>query len=229
VVAVSLDYRQLIDAAVDRRIGEPPSDRLFIKRVKDRREVAVLLLVDVSRSTANCVPGSEASVLEIEKEAVVILCEALTVLGDALAVAGFSGSGRLGVDYFRIKGFDESLSEEVKLRIGGLQPQRNTRMGAAIRHAARELASQPAQVRLLLILSDGFPNDTEYKGGHAVADTRQARTELIARGIRFHALTVNLPADPQLDQLYGKARHHVVSDVRELPGRLLRVYSALTR
>ena len=223
------DYRQLIDAAVDRRIGEPPSDRLFIKRVKDRREVAVLLLVDVSRSTANCVPGSEASVLEIEKEAVVILCEALTVLGDALAVAGFSGSGRLGVDYFRIKDFDEPLSEEVKLRIGGLQPQRNTRMGAAIRHAARELASQPAQVRLLLILSDGFPNDTEYKGGHAVADTRQARTELIARGIRFHALTVNLPADPQLDQLYGKARHHVVSDVRELPGRLLRVYSTLTR
>ena len=80
-----------------------------------------------------------------------------------------------------------------------------------------------------MILSDGFPNDTEYKGSHAVADTRQARTELNARGIRFHALTVNLPADPQLDQVYGKARHHVVSDVRELPGRLLRVYSALTK
>jgi nitric oxide reductase activation protein len=223
------DYRQLIDAAVDRRIGDMPSDRLFVKRVKDRREVAVLLLVDLSRSTANRVPGSESSVLEIEKEAIVILCEALTILGDSLAVAGFSGSGRLGVDYFRIKGFDEPLSEDVKLRIGALQPQRNTRMGAAIRHSARELASQPASVRLLMILSDGFPNDTEYKGSHAVADTRQARTELNARGIRFHALTVNLPADPQLDQVYGKARHHVVSDVRELPGRLLRVYSALTK
>jgi nitric oxide reductase NorD protein len=223
------DYRQLIDAAVDRRMGDMPSDRLFVKRVKDRREVAVLLLVDLSRSTANRVPGSESSVLEIEKEAIVILCEALTILGDSLSVAGFSGSGRLGVDYFRIKGFDEPLSEDVKLRIGGLQPQRNTRMGAAIRHSVRELASQPASVRLLMILSDGFPNDTEYKGSHAVADTRQARTELNARGIRFHALTVNLPADPQLDQLYGKARHHVVSDVRELPGRLLRVYSALTR
>ncbi len=204
------DYRRLIEAAVDRRIGGLPPDRLFVKRVKDRREVAVLLLVDLSRSTAHSVPGSEASVLEIEKDAIVILCEALTILGDALAVAGFSGSGRLGVDYFRIKDFDEPLSEEVKRRVGGLQPQRNTRMGAAIRHAARELAARSALVRLLMILSDGFPNDTGY-------------------GIRFHALTVNLPADPQLDQLYGKARHHLVSDVRELPGRLLRVYSALTR
>jgi hypothetical protein len=223
------DYRQLIEAAVDRRNGNMPSDRLFVKRIKDRREVAVLLLIDLSRSTANRVPGSEASVLEIEKEAIVILCEALTMLGDVLAVAGFSGSGRLGVDYFRIKGFDEPLTDEVKRRIGGLQPQRNTRLGAAIRHSARRLSEQPAAVRLLMILSDGFPNDTDYRGPYAAADTRQARAELTACGIRFHALTVNLPADPQLDQLYGKARHHVVSDVRELPGRLLRVYSALTK
>jgi hypothetical protein len=223
------DYRQLIDAAVDRRIGQAPSDRLFIKRVKDRRDVAVLLLVDVSRSTANTVPGSESTVLDIEKEAVVVLCEALTVLGDSLAVAGFSGTGRLGVDYFRIKGFEEGMSEEVKRRIGALRPQRNTRMGAAIRHAARDLDAAAARLRLLIILGDGFPNDTEYKGAHAVADTRQALMELGARGVRFHALTVNLPADPKLDQLYGKARHHVISDVRELPGKLLRVYSALTR
>ena len=223
------DYRELMDAAVDRRIGDAPSDRLFIKRVKDRRDVAVLLLVDVSRSTANTVPGSESTVLDIEKEAVVVLCEALTVLGDALAVAGFSGTGRLGVDYFRIKGFDEEMSEEVKRRIGALRPQRNTRMGAAIRHAARDLDQAAARLRLLIILGDGFPNDTGYKGAHAVADTRQALMELGARRVRFHALTVNLPADPKLDQLYGKARHHVISDVRELPGKLLRVYSALTR
>ncbi|MCU0561330.1 MAG: hypothetical protein MUD16_14200 [Desulfobacterales bacterium] len=223
------DYRQLIDAAVDRRIGQVPSDRLFIKRVKGRRDVAVLLLVDVSRSTANTVPGSESTVLDIEKEAVVVLCEALTVLGDSLAVAGFSGSGRLGVDYLRIKGFEERLSDEVKLRIGALRPQRNTRMGAAIRHAARDLDAAAARLRLLIILGDGFPNDTEYKGAHAVADTRQALMELGARGVHFHALTVNLPADPKLDRLYGKARHHVISDVTELPGRLLRVYSALTR
>jgi nitric oxide reductase activation protein len=148
---------------------------------------------------------------------------------DALAVAAFSGSGRTGVDYLRVKAFEEGLTEEVKQRIGALSPQRNTRMGAAIRHAARELSLQPARVRLLILVSDGFPNDTEYRGAQAVADTRQALTELGARQIRFHALTVNLPADPQLDRLYGKAHHQVISDVRELPGRMVRVYRALTR
>lgn len=223
------DYRELIEACVDRRKGEVPSDRLFVKRMKDRRDVAVLLLADVSRSTANRVPGTDASVLDIEKEAIVILCEALSILGDDFAAAGFSGSGRRGVDYFPIKEFGEPLSASVRGRIGALRPQRNTRMGAAIRHAAGHLAKATGRVRLLIILSDGFPNDTDYKGAYAVADTRRALLELSARRIRFHALTVNLPADPKLDELYGKARHHVISDVRQLPERLLRVYSALTR
>jgi hypothetical protein len=223
------DTRKLIDLAVDRRTGEVPSERIYTKRVKARREVAALLLVDISRSTANSVPGSGAAVLDVEKEAIVILCEALVALGDGFAVAGFSGSGRLGVDYFRIKGFEEPLSDEVKGRIGAVQPQRNTRMGAAIRHAGRELEETPARVRLLMVLSDGFPNDADYRRQYAVADTRKAVSELNARQIRFHALTVNLPADPRLDELYGKARHHVISEVAELPGRLLRVYSALTR
>jgi len=223
------DYRELVDGWVDRRTGAPPSDRLFVKRVKDHRDVAVLLLADLSRSTDNRVPGTEASVLEIEKEAIVVLCEALSVLGDGFAAAGFSGSGRRGVEYYKIKDFDEPLTESVRGRIGALRPHRNTRMGAAIRHAAAHLAAAPARVRLLIILSDGFPNDSGYKGPYAVADTRQALLELNARQIRFHALTVNLPADPKLDELYGRARHHVISEVHELPERLLRVYGALTR
>nr|MCU0605673.1 hypothetical protein [Desulfobacterales bacterium] len=165
------DYSELIAAWVDRRTGVLPSERLFVKRVKDRRDVAVLVLADLSRSTTTRVPGTEASVLDIEKEAIVVLCEALSILGDAFSVAGFSGSGRRGVDYFPIKDFAEPLSEAVRGRIGALAPQRNTRMGAAIRHAAVCLGAVPARVRLLIILSDGFPNDTGYKGPYAVADT----------------------------------------------------------
>jgi nitric oxide reductase activation protein len=133
------------------------------------------------------------------------------------------------VDYFRIKGFEEPMSHGVAARIGALAPQRNTRMGAAIRHAGRELEKASAKVHLLMVLSDGFPNDSDYKHRYAAADTRRALLELSARGIRFHALTVSLPGDSKLDDIYGKARHHVISDVRELPGRLLKVYSALTR
>jgi hypothetical protein len=224
-----LDFRELVQSAVDRHSGHIPSGRVFIKRVKQQRDVAVLLLIDASRSTANTVPGSGASVLDVEKESGVLLCEALSALGDRFAVAAFSGSGRDAVDWFWIKEFGRPLGGAVKARFGALQPQRNTRLGAAVRHAGRELDAVPARVRLLVILSDGFPNDTGYKGGHAVADTRRALLELQARRIRFHALTVSLPADPQLDALYGRARHHVIADVRELPGRLLRVYSALTR
>ena len=83
--------------------------------------------------------------------------------------------------------------------------------------------------RLLLIIGDGFPNDLDYKQGYAIADTRRAISEARARQIHVRALTVNLPADPKLDDLYGQVHHNVISDVRELPDKLLRVYSSLTR
>jgi hypothetical protein len=224
-----LDLGSLVAAAVDRRAGNPAPDRLYVKRVKGARDVAVLVLVDVSRSTAQRVAGGAGAVLDVEKEAIVVLCEALAVVGDAYAVAGFSGSGRLGVDYCPLKGFAEPLSDAVKERIGALSPQRNTRMGAAIRHAGRHLDRVAARVRLLLVLGDGFPNDQDYKQEYAIADTHRALCELQARRIRTHALTVNLATDPKLDALFGRLRHQVIGDLRELPDRLVRVYGALTR
>ncbi|MCG6905366.1 MAG: hypothetical protein LJE63_01975 [Desulfobacteraceae bacterium] len=223
------DYRAMLDFAIDRKIGLMPSDRLYIKRIKQQRDVAVLLLVDLSRSTANTVYGSRATVLEVEQEAIVLFCEALAVVGDAFAIAGFSGTGRLGVDYCRIKDFDEAVTDAVRGRINAMAPQRSTRMGAAIRHATRQLAQVPARVRLLIILGDGFPNDVNYKKAYAIADTRRAIFEARSRAIHTHAITVNLAADPNLDALYGNVHHNVISDVRELPDKLLRIYSALTR
>ncbi|MDJ0667612.1 MAG: hypothetical protein QNJ61_10045 [Desulfobacterales bacterium] len=223
------DYRALLDYAMDRRAGIMPSDRLYLKRIKQRRDVAVLLLVDLSRSTSNIVDGSSASVLDVEKEAIVLFSQALEVVGDRYAIAGFSGTGRLGVDYFRIKDFDAPLSEAVRGGIGRLRPQRSTRMGAAVRRAARDLLALDARVRLLIVIGDGFPNDLAYKQDYAIADTRQAIGEARAQRIFTHAITVNLPASPRLDDLYGHVHHTVISDVQELPDQLLRIYSALTR
>jgi nitric oxide reductase NorD protein len=225
----SFDYRALVDAAIDRRIGRIPSERLYIHRLKHHRDVAVLLLVDLSRSTANKAAGSDQSVLEVEKESMVLFCEALSVLGDRFSVAGFSGNGRLAVEYLRVKDFDEDLSGAVKTRIGSLTPRRSTRMGAAIRHATARIQRVPAKVRLLMIIGDGFPNDTEYKKNHAVADTRRSIAEARSLGIHTHAITVNMTADPQLDEVYGRIHHSVISDVRELPEKLHRIYSRLTR
>ncbi|HDI59482.1 MAG TPA: VWA domain-containing protein [Desulfobacteraceae bacterium] len=223
------DYRALIDYEVDRRAGATPSERLYIKRIKRLRDVAVLLLVDLSRSTGNRVRGSRQTVVEVEKEAIVLFCEALSVVGDRFALAGFSGNGRLGVDYFHIKDFDQAPDEPLRRRIAAIAPQRATRMGAAIRHAAGLLAAQPARVRLLIVLGDGFPNDMDYKGDYAVADTRQAIGEARAKGIHVHAITVNLPAEARLDDLYGAVHHTLIGEVRELPDRLLRIYGRLTR
>jgi nitric oxide reductase activation protein len=133
------------------------------------------------------------------------------------------------VDFFRIKDFDETLSARVKGTLGALTPQRSTRMGAAVRRATLELMAQESRVRLLLLIGDGFPNDTEYKGDYAVQDTRQAIAEARSRSIITQAITVNLPASPQLDDLYGPVRHTVISDVNELPDKLLRLYGTLTR
>jgi len=223
------DYRALLDFAIDKKAGRIPSDKLYIKHIKKTRDVAVLLLVDLSRSTVNAVFGSHETVLDVEKEAIVLFCEALEVVGDAFAIAGFSGTGRLGVDYFRIKDLDENMDDTIKRRINAMAPQRSTRMGAAIRHAISQLEKVSSKVRLLIILSDGFPNDIDYKQYYATADTRKAIFEARSKNIYTHAITVNFAGDPKLDDLYGNVHHNVISDVRELPDKLLRIYGSLTR
>lgn len=224
----SFDYRALIDFAVDKRAGHTPSERLYIKRIKQFRDVAVMLLVDLSRSTANSVHDSAASVMDVQKEAIVLFCEALEILGDTYAVAGFSGNGRLGADYYRIKDFSETLENPVRLRINAMKPLRNTRMGAAIRHATQELENTDARVRLLIVLGDGFPNDLDYKHAHAIEDTHRAILEARSGGVHTHGITVNIAADPKLDRLFGRLRHNVITDVKELPSKLVRIYHALT-
>lgn len=225
----AFDYRALIDFAIDRRAGLIPSQRLYIKRLKQQRDVAVLLLVDLSRSTANPVKRRHTTVLGVAKEALVLFSEALQVVGDPYAIAGFSGTGRHNVDYFRIKDFTEPLTDIVQARISAIEPQRSTRMGAAVRHAAAQLQSVSSRVRLMIVLSDGFPNDVGYKSDYAIADTYRAVQEARARRFHVKAITVNIGSDPRLDDLYGRFHHHVIEDVTELPDKLLRLYSLLTR
>lgn len=223
------DHSRLIALAVDKRMGRTPSERIYIKRLKKERDVAVQLLVDFSRSTSNTVSGAgEKTVLDVEKEAMVLFCEALSVVGDPFAIAGFSGTGRLGVDYFMIKSIGEDMDDGVRKRIGDVRPHRNTRMGAAIRHAIAGLGKVLAKSKLLIIISDGFPNDIDYKREYAMTDTRRAILEARSNNIAVHTITVNIAGDAMLDDLYGKVRHSVISNVRELPDKLLRIYGRLT-
>jgi hypothetical protein len=227
----AFDYRALLDFVLDKKAGITPSERLYIKRLKVNRDVAVLLLVDLSRSTANPLAGSTARVLDVAKEAIVLFSEALEVVGDIYAIAGFSGNGRLGVDYFHIKDFTEPMNRVVRNRIDAMAPQRNTRMGAAIRHAAAQFAAVTSRVRLLITIGDGFPNDLGYKKRYAVEDTRRAISELRSRHIHVHAITININTadDGRLDDLYGEIHHNVIANVVDLPEKLWRIYGMLTR
>ncbi|KPA15211.1 von Willebrand factor type A [Candidatus Magnetomorum sp. HK-1] len=223
------DYRQLLDYGVDRKIHKTPSDRLYTKRVKEYRDVAVFLLLDLSRSTANFLPNSEKSVLNVEQDAIILFCEALKQCGDPFSIAGFTSTGRHDVTFYMIKKIDEKLTVSVKNRIGNIAPLRSTRMGAALRHASFLFDKISAKIRLLIVLSDGFPNDTGYKNDYAIKDTRKAINEARSKGIYVKGITVNLSSNARLDDLYGKGNHHVISDVSELPDRLPHIYHTLTK
>jgi Mg-chelatase subunit ChlD len=226
----AFDYDALIEYAIDRRLRRTPDERIYRKRLKVERDVAVFVLVDLSSSTRKEVgDGGGKSILAVEKEALVLFCEALERVGDHFAIAGFSGSGRLAAEFFCLKDFDESLNDEVRGRIGGLRPEKNTRMGPAVRHAARRLQDYPARVKLMIILSDGLPNDQDYSGDYAIADSRAAIRESRSAFIHVHAITVNAVNSPHLDTLYGDVNHTVIADVRQLPDKLPRIYRALTR
>ncbi len=226
----AFDYDALLEYALDRKMRITPDERLYRKRLKVDRDVAVFVLVDLSSSTRKAVQdGSGKSVLAVEKEALVLFCEALERVGDRYALAGFSGSGRLATEFFYLKDFTEPLNDEVKGRIGGIRPEKNTRMGPAIRHAAKALKAYPARIKLMIILSDGLPNDQDYSNEYAIADSRSAIRESRSAFIHVHAITVNASNSAHLDNLYGDVHHTVIADVKQLPDKLPRIYRALTR
>lgn len=225
----AFDYRQLLEYGIDRKMRKTPSDRLYTKRIKEYRDVAVFLLVDLSKSTANVLPQSKKTVLDVEQDAIVIFCEALKQCGDPFAIAGFSSVGRHAVSFYWMKQIAESLSGSVKNRIGNMYPLRSTRMGTAIRHVNDQFQEYPSKIRLVIVLSDGFPNDTDYKKDYAIKDSRKAILEARSKGIFIHGITVNLSEHAQLDELYGKGNHHVITDVTELPDRLPIIYHQLTK
>ncbi|MBF0451599.1 MAG: VWA domain-containing protein [Candidatus Magnetomorum sp.] len=222
------DYRALIEYAIDRKIKQTPSERLYIKHIKQQRDVSVFLLVDLSRSTGYRIPRSHQRVLQVEKEAIVLFCEALEKSGDRFAIAAFSGLGRQCVEFFQVKSFESTMSADIKRRISALSPCRSTRMGAAVRHATTQLLKIPSKIRLLIVLSDGLPNDLNYKDNYAIADTRMAIRESRASNVHVHGITVNIQTTEALDTLYGKGRHTIIQDVRELPDKLPVIYRYLT-
>jgi hypothetical protein len=231
------DLNSVVDYIIDRRADGHQSERLYTKRLRRRRDVAVSFLLDQSSSTARTIgrhplqpytrPGRR--IIEIEKEGLVLMSEALEAVGDVYSINGFTSEGRRNVKFYVVKDFDEQYTDEVKRRIGGITYQNNTRLGAAIRHATTRLSKQDARTRLLIILSDGRPYDHDYGDArYAREDTREALRQAKIEGITPFCITIDRESETELRDLYGEVGYTIIDDVLSLPERMPGIYRRLT-
>lgn len=231
------DLNAVIDYVVDRRASGNVSERLYTKRLRRERDVAVSLLLDQSSSTARTItrnplqpythPGRR--IIEIEKEGLVLMSEALEAVGDIYSINGFTSEGRRNVKFYVVKDFNEKYSEEIERRIGGITFQNNTRLGAAIRHAAAKLLRQESRTKLMIILTDGRPYDHDYGDAkYAKEDVREALTEARMSGIIPFCITIDRDSEQELKDLYGEVGYTIIDDVLSLPEKLPNIYRRLT-
>ena len=218
-----VDLDALIEALADAKDGREMSDRLFVRLHRAERNIAVAFLVDMSGSTKGWIN-------EAEREALILLCEALELLGDRYAIYGFSGTTRKRCELFRIKTFDDPYGDEVKARIAGIRPQEYTRMGFALRHMTKLLNQVEAKTRVLITLSDGRPDDyfDVYRGQYGIEDTRMALLEAARTGIHPFCVTLDRDARDYLPHMYGAARYVILDDVRQLPVKVTDIYRRIT-
>lgn len=218
-----VDIDALVEAHADARVGLEPDERLFTRRRQDERSIAVMFMVDMSGSTKGWIN-------QAEREAMILLAEALETLGDRFAIYGFSGWTRKRCEAYPIKRFGEPYDDLAKGRICAIEARDYTRMGAPIRHLTRLLRGEDARIKLLITLSDGKPDDYDpgYRGEYGIEDTRQALFEARLDGVHPFCITIDEQGPDYLPHMYGAANYRVVADVARLPDKVSDIYRRLT-
>jgi nitric oxide reductase NorD protein len=217
-----IDLDAVIEFLGDRVSGSSNDERFYARLARDERDIAAVFLVDMSSST-------EGWINTAIKEALLLMGESLSILGDRFAIYGFSGMRRLRSELFLIKDFDESYSDHTRGKIAAINPQDYTRMGPPIRHLTQILSETDARVRLLITLSDGKPEDyDDYKGEYAIEDTRHALIEAKALGVHPFCITIDKHAHDYMAHMYGEVNYIFLNDVQQLPARMPAIYRGLT-
>jgi len=261
-----VEIEAIVETVLDRRAGRVPDDRVYMRREKALREVAVAFLLDMSASTDFPVPDPSAPapapqatvdddpylwgvrmspddapppgppprrVIDVSREALALMCEAIGTLGDSQAVYGFSGYGHEEVEFYVAKEFSDRLSARTWAAIAEMKPRRSTRMGPALRHAATKLLRQEARTRLLIVVSDGYPEDHDYgpdRSDHeyGIQDTAMALREAERDGVQTFCVTIDRAGRDYLRRMCVDERYMVIEEIEELPEALSKVYRALT-
>ena len=222
-----LDLDALVTSQADMACGQQGSDRVWQSGRPMARDLSVAILMDCSRSTEAAL--GEASVIDTAREALAALSCGIDTAGDRLGIWGFSSLKRDRVFLHRAKTFAEPMSQAVTTRIGGFRPGHYTRLGAAIRHVSAQLADEGATRRLLLVLTDGKPNDLDhYEGPHGIEDSRMAVREARALGQAVHGVIVDQDGQDWFARIFGRAGFTLLSDPGRLPRALPDIYQTLT-
>lgn len=218
-----LDLAALVRARADLRAGNAANDHLYLQTRNIARDLAVAVLVDVSLSTDSAI--DDQRVLEVEQEALAALASGLRACGDENAIFTFTSRRRSWVSVRTVKDFDEVLDARIVRRIRALRPGHYTRMGAAIRHVAARLESRPHGHRLLLVLTDGKPNDIDhYEGRYAVEDTRMAIREARRSGLKVFGITVDDHAQAYFPYIFGRGAYAIFPHIARLTSALPAIY-----
>ena len=212
-----IDLDAVVAARGERRAGATGDARFYQSRRPAPRTLALVLMVDASASTDAWVTRKER-VIDIEKEAALLAAAALETLRTRFAVLAFSGEGPAGVQIREIKHFDAAWDVNAQRRLAGVEPDRYTRLGAALRHANALLAAHAADHRLLLLLSDGRPNDCDrYASRYGIEDARQALAEARRKRISPYCFTVDRAGGSYLPTIFGSEGYTVVQHPQQLP------------
>ena len=224
-----VDLDAYLRLAADRAAGiGAHGDALYRDLRSGARDLACLLLADLSLSTDSYIDDRHR-VIDVIRDSLFLFAESLSATGDRFGVFGFSSRRRDPVRVHTIKGFDEVYGGAVRGRIDAIKPGYYTRMGAGIRHATNLLAAQPAGRRLLLLLSDGKPNDLDrYEGRFGIEDTRHAIAAARRLGLTPFCVTIDERGNDYLPHLFGTGGYVVIHRPAELPAQLPMLYARLT-
>lgn len=222
-----LDLDALVTSRIDITGGQEGSDRVWQSNRPTARDLSVAILMDCSRSTEAAI--GDTSVIDVAREALSSLAEGIDTAGDRLGIWGFSSLRRDRVFLHRCKAFSDPMSRDVTARIGGLRAGHYTRLGAAIRHVSAGLADEGCARRLLLVLTDGKPNDLDhYEGQHGIEDSRMAVREARAMGHAVHGVIVDADGQDWFARIFGRAGFTLLPNPERLPRALPEIYQTLT-
>ena len=249
------DLDMVISEMIDKKAGHTPSGKVYWKKQKIQRDVAVVFLLDMSGSTADLIRKDRGPlqydeaikydfmkfvmqqhrrIIDVEKETIVLLCSAIEMLGDTYGIYGFSGHGRSKVQFLVIKDLNEPFSEKIKRRVDQIAPIHGTRMGPAIRHAVTKLDACGNSLKLLFLVSDGYPQDAMYGWDdddkqYAINDTKMALIEASKKSITPFCLTVDSSGTDYLHNMCQDIGYEVLEDIEALPERLPLLYRKLSQ